>query len=673
MNGLHVDMDGFIEAVRVSCDAMAHPDLRSKALEHIAELEAAPATWIMCMDGLSNSYWETLESQFYSFKVIEKAVRHRYPSLTAEEQQALREFLMSYMRTHDLSQPALIRNKVAQIFALVFVQDYPGSWPTFFQDVIEHVSEQAPADLFLRILQAIDEQVAATEISRNAEEAEASAALKDAMREYDLSRIAQAWLTIITTFATPAPELAAHCLDVIATYILWIDVNLIVNQHFQQALHECVRVGSPVREAACRVIDAALTKGMPAAGRLAVVDELRVGDVLERICSDAELQADADLMTEVAAIVNTLLTTLIGGLAELAADSPEIAATHATVRRILPIALMLFGADDDGVSERVIHGINTYLHHLKQRSELGEAEAATFAVIADKALMKMQFDGEDEFENEEALALFLEFRVQLKSVLVNLSHIDLQRLLAVAAAVVSHLLSPSEDHPWQRVELGLHIVFVMQEIGAGVPLDDGEDSSEGAGHPMRSMLEQAVHYPVSHACPEPLLQQYFEVLGRASKFLARDVDRLMPALGTFFSAAGMQHPSSRLRSRCCYLLCTVLRDKSVRETATALIPEIVEHLLPYFHPSGMQEEQGRLNLLEAVSWLLAHHSISMEEKVYRIGQFVDPMVSAFSAKLEEAVHAPGTAAQQEQRCATLVYLINAVILLGGSAGVEDGD
>ena len=133
------------------------------------------------------------------------------------------------------------------------------------------------------------------------------------------------------------------------------------------------------------------------------------------------------------------------------------------------------------------------------------------------------------------------------------------------------------------------------------------------------------------------------VIGRGAKFIVEDAHRLPHVLNAFFSPAGMQHPSPHIRSRfvavaatwgllecvqrgrggaavlvwwrcacntptrltrrytvafaavavavavasrCCYLLCALLRDRSVRDAAAALVPEIVDHLLPYIHPEA---------------------------------------------------------------------------------------
>eukprot|EP00043_Microstomoeca_roanoka_P015243 m.152450 g.152450 ORF g.152450 m.152450 type:complete len:970 (-) comp16211_c0_seq1:417-3326(-) len=649
-------MDGFVEAVKISCDAFAHPELRSKALQHIADVEASPDAWLMCMEGLTNNYWGTIEAQYYSYKVIEKTVRHRYDALGEEDRETLREFLLSFYRNHELNQPKPIRNKVAQIFALLFLVEYPNAWPTYFQDLILHLSHHPSADLYLRILAGIDEQVIAKEITRSDEETKASMNLKNAMRDLDLPRIAESWFQLIETYSGAEAEVVAHCLDVMSDFVSWIDVDLIINAKGKEILQQCLCLPAPIREAACRTIDAIILKGMPAAARLCIIDELQLPDLMEQLYATAEGENDVDFMMEIARLTNSCLLTLTGGLSELEESSAEALTSHERILRIVPLAIALFNSEDDGVSERMTSSINAYIQLLKQKSALSADEKLLFERLVAVTISKMKFDGEQEFDNEESLGLFHEFRAQLKSVLVNLSHIDLQELVSITAEHVHTLLTQQED--WTQAELGLHVVYVMQEIATALPYEE-----DGALTRWGSMLERASFYPVDDSCPEPLLLKYFEVLGRLSKFLVRDVEHLTHALGTFFTSFGMQHPSSALRSRCCYLLCSLLKDKDVREAAASIIGQLVEYILPFVHPSGLQEETGRLNLLEAVSWLLAHESITTEAKWQQIEQFVEPLLEVFRETLATEMRGVGSAAEQENRINLMSYIISAVMRL----------
>lgn len=101
-----------------------------------------------------------------------------------------------------MSQPlpdkVFIRNKAAQIFALVFVSDYPKRWPNFFTDLLQTLSLGPRAiDLYLRVLLAIDSEVVDREILHSKEEADRNTLIKDHMRETCVDALVDSWFQIL--------------------------------------------------------------------------------------------------------------------------------------------------------------------------------------------------------------------------------------------------------------------------------------------------------------------------------------------------------------------------------------------------------------------------------------------------------------------------------------------
>lgn len=63
-----------------------------------------------------------------------------------------------------------MKNKLAQIVSLVFLHDYPTVWPTFFSDMMQYSTLNAEAaDIYLRILKAIDVEVVDREVAHSIE------------------------------------------------------------------------------------------------------------------------------------------------------------------------------------------------------------------------------------------------------------------------------------------------------------------------------------------------------------------------------------------------------------------------------------------------------------------------------------------------------------------------
>jgi len=70
--------------------------------------------------------------------------------------------MSSYLQCAQLGrqEATFLRNKAAQVFALVFVRDYPLHWADFFGDLIKTLSfGPHAADIYVRVLKAIDSEV----------------------------------------------------------------------------------------------------------------------------------------------------------------------------------------------------------------------------------------------------------------------------------------------------------------------------------------------------------------------------------------------------------------------------------------------------------------------------------------------------------------------------------
>lgn len=63
-----------------------------------------------------------------------------------------------------------MKNKLAQLVSMVFVVDYPTAWPGFFTDMMQfaQVGHEA-ADIYLRILKAIDMEVVDRDVCHSIE------------------------------------------------------------------------------------------------------------------------------------------------------------------------------------------------------------------------------------------------------------------------------------------------------------------------------------------------------------------------------------------------------------------------------------------------------------------------------------------------------------------------
>jgi hypothetical protein len=65
------------------------------------------------------------------------------------------------------SPPGFLRNKLAQALVVLVQLQYPGTWPTFFHDMVAAAATgPGLADMFVRILASVDEDVISLEFAR---------------------------------------------------------------------------------------------------------------------------------------------------------------------------------------------------------------------------------------------------------------------------------------------------------------------------------------------------------------------------------------------------------------------------------------------------------------------------------------------------------------------------
>ncbi|CCK70142.1 exportin family protein KNAG_0D03960 [Huiozyma naganishii CBS 8797] len=151
-----------------------------------------------------------------------------------------------------------LRNKIVDLLTKIFYNTYGeingNQWDTFFQDIITLLNVQpllesstpggySPVgiDYFNRICLFINSEIADQTYVRSKATQVKNNYLKDTMRMQDISSLAVIWInplkSVISTtqHSSELSEIAILTLSCIGSYILWIDVNLIINP-------ECIAV-----------------------------------------------------------------------------------------------------------------------------------------------------------------------------------------------------------------------------------------------------------------------------------------------------------------------------------------------------------------------------------------------------------------------------------------------
>lgn len=75
-----------------------------------------------------------------------------------------------YQMLNPQPEKTFIRNKAAQVFALLFVTEYLTKWPKFFFDILSVVDlNPRGVDMYLRILMAVDAELVDRDVVHTSE------------------------------------------------------------------------------------------------------------------------------------------------------------------------------------------------------------------------------------------------------------------------------------------------------------------------------------------------------------------------------------------------------------------------------------------------------------------------------------------------------------------------
>eukprot|EP00042_Codosiga_hollandica_P055911 m.793236 g.793236 ORF g.793236 m.793236 type:complete len:439 (+) comp59227_c0_seq2:243-1559(+) len=362
-------MDDFESAVRLLYDPAAGAEAKEAALTYIENLKQAPGAAWFCAHAFFTDAYADPSTRFVCLQVMESAWKTSYLQLDADTRNSVRLSLLKWLRECTAKQePAFLRNKVAQIFVLVFEHEYPAQWPSFFQDIIELFElGEVVVDMFIRILDTIDESFVDREYILSEQQLVLSGQLKDAMRDNSLTVIAQTWLHILTSYESVNDVLVSSCLETIAKYISWIDIRFALDPQLLDTLFRFM-ASVPLREHACECFVAMVDKGMDPLAKLELVRSLNLLTLIEAISQNVVEDPNYEFQFRLAQLVNAIGVQLLSALPKLqaAGDDPGllVATLDATHEHMFQFMLR----DDRDVCSAVLPYATQFVHFLKQTS-----------------------------------------------------------------------------------------------------------------------------------------------------------------------------------------------------------------------------------------------------------------------------------------------------------------
>lgn len=341
--------------------------------------------------------------------------------ISPEQQMVLRRTLWNWLTQEmDETESSFIRNKFVQILVLLFANQYPAQWPTFFDELASLLSSTSGTtrnalmiDAFLRISLAIDDEVANQILARESKESTRNTHIKDAMRESAVGQLTSAWHEILMSSYQSNPEIANACLRLFARYVTWIDIHLVVTETLISGLYQFLGMEA-LRMAACECLTEIVGKGMKPADKLNLIQALSITSVLGGLDTD-----DAEFAEQVAKLVN-MLGLEVCRVWEESGDGHELReAAFRLLQDIFPYLVKYLGNEYDDTSSVLLPFLHSYSTVMKAHTKLrGEGALQTIKenlmALLRTIVLKMKYDEDENHEfgqdASDVDALFIEMR-----------------------------------------------------------------------------------------------------------------------------------------------------------------------------------------------------------------------------------------------------------------------
>uniref|UniRef100_A0A2K6KXQ2 Exportin-T n=1 Tax=Rhinopithecus bieti TaxID=61621 RepID=A0A2K6KXQ2_RHIBE len=525
------------------------------ALAYFEQLKISPDAWQVCAEALAQSTYSDDHVKFFCFQ--------KYSELTT--------------KLNPQPEKTFIRNKAAQVFAL-------------------------GVDLYLRILMAIDSELLDRDV-----EAPRNTLIKDTMREQCIPNLVESWYQILQNYQYTNSEVSYQCLEVVGTYVSWIDLSLIANDRFIN-----MRLGQMsievLWEEAYDCLFEVVNKGMDPIDKMKLVESLY--QVLQSAGFFSIDQEDVDFLARFSKLVNGMGQSLIVSWSKLVKNGDIKNAQEALQAIETKVALMLqlLIHEDDDISSNIIGFCYDYLHILKQLTVLWDQQKANVEAI----MLALTYGEEYNFENEgEDEAMFVDYRKQRKLLL--------DRLASVSPVTT---------------ELADYMVY-----GKALPVSHG---AHFAGDVSKaSALQDTTSYQHTSVTLE-----FFETVV--------EPQHIPCVLMAFLEHRGLRHSSAKVRSRTVYLFSRFVR--SLNKQMNPFIEDILNRIqdLLELPPPGnghhsLPSSDDQLFIYETAGMLI----FDTEWKQALMSNLLTPLMEKFKILLEKLM-----LAQDEERQASLADCLN---------------
>ncbi|XP_071784413.1 exportin-T-like [Asterias amurensis] len=615
----------------------------NRALAYFEQLKQSDDGWKLCAEAIMQGMYESDHIKFFCFQVLENFLKTRYSSAISSDQQILKQSLLQWLQMQTLStheEKNFIRNKAAQLFSLLFISDFPHRWPGFFTDLIQLLNAgPASVDMYLRILVAIDEDVVDRETIQTQEDATKSTLLKDSMRERAVNEMVNSWYNILKTYENTNPELTCLCLEVVGSYVCWIDINLIANDRFVSLLLRYLSI-DVLRESACDCFHEIISKGMDPIAKTELVESIT--KVLHDSGVIPPSDDDVDFLAKLSKLTNGIGMNLITCWEKLvkSRDSALTAKTLQAVESKLPLMFDFLGHEDDDISLAVTGFAHDYIGVLKQIPKISPTQMSFMENMLYVVIRKFKYEDTYNFDSQgEDEIMFIDYRRQMKILFDNLVQLNQTLVLQVVHNFITGTLNQWKSVKFTEAELAVRLLYML---GEAIPVNQGNHfiGDQARAEIMRDLMRTLVTSRIVEHSHWAVGLQVFETIARYEKFFNCEPQHIPDVLMAFLGDRGLRHCHPTIRSRTAYLFGRFI--KSLKHHLTEFTDEILKRISDLLviappdngHPLLLTSDD-QLFMYEAAGMIIASSSYQPEKKAYLMKNLLAPTIEKFNTMFDK--------------------------------------
>ncbi|SCV02162.1 LANO_0F15632g1_1 [Lachancea nothofagi CBS 11611] len=594
------------QAVDIANSSTADHALKKQALDFLEEAKASGSS-AQVFASLLQDPASTDISRFVALQVLSDLVLGSNEEQLSFLKKSCVDLLRSKSAPDNKQDPEYVRNKVAELASRLFYCMYgecnSNLWPNFFQDLIQLLNIEGlqagtsadfsatGLDLLLKIVLAINSEIADQTFVRSKEIQSKNNELKDAMRLRDVQLLSSLWFNTLKLFQLqqhPA-QLANLTLSCIGSYISWIEINLIVNPEYINVIFEFL--DQPTSKIACaQCLCEIISKKMKPGDKLSLLSMLNLTEKVICIGND-----DLDVQEQLAKLVSSVgleLSIILEQCNDESSGSQyqdiATAADSLIIHQVSPLVLKFMEHEYDSVTQQCFPFVSHYLQFLKKFFALGGKPGS--AVAMNSKRLSLDSDHEnflnclmnacmkkmliDETCDEDCTDEIDEFndtiRSKLKIFQDSIAIINPGLYLRNVAENVENLISSTD---WRQLEFAIYQMHNLAEsIRNNLFGVSKKDIFSSEPHNvmcrfMATLLDNTNIFLIQNS----LIQiSFFELVVRHHLFLQASAKDEITLLNIFCSEFGMFNSKERVRLRTWYLFTRFIKATKPKLSADAL-------------------------------------------------------------------------------------------------------